>query len=88
MRQDERFNFKLKAGDELIQCTKGFTFNRSISNISPHTPDKVIVLKEYDRFILVEAHFEKNGGKSYRECINKAAYFSGDEWFKKLTEGC
>ena len=79
-------DFGLKPGDDLIQCNKGFTWSCSISNIGPHIPDKVTVIKEYPRFILVEASFKTNGGKSYKEAINKSAFQAGDCYFRKLGE--
>ena len=79
-------DFGLKPGDEIIQCNKGFTWNSSISNMGPHVPDKVVVIKEYPRFILVEAFFTKNGGRSYKEAINKAAYHAGSCYFRELGD--
>lgn len=75
----------LKPGDELI-CKRGFLFNESLSNIGPHTPDKVVVERVYPRFILVRAEFYSNGGKEYRECINKAALIAGDIEFRTAED--
>lgn len=79
-------DYGLKPGDELMQCSKGFTFNQSMHNVPPHAPDKVVVIQEYPRFILVEAHFENNRGKSYKECINKAAHICGEVYFLKMKD--
>lgn len=84
-------DFGLKVGDELIQCDKGFTWNQPYAT-GKHTPKKVTVIKEYPRFILVEAYFGdfynpntmRKEPHSYKESINKAAYFAGDCYFMKL----
>ena len=80
---DAEFDFGLKPGDRL-ECKKGFVFTSSISGIPPHVPDEVVVIKEYPRFILVEASFYRNRGESYRECINKASYINGDVVFRQI----
>lgn len=81
---DAELDLGLEPGDELI-CTRGFLFNEPLSGISPNTPDRVVVEKVYPRFVLVRAEFFNNGGKEYRECINKAAYIAGDIEFKKAN---
>ena len=73
-------------GDILVQCTKGFTWNDT-SDTGIHLPDSVTVIKEYPRFILVEASFKSNGGKTYRECINKAMLIDGSCYFRKWERG-
>lgn len=78
-------DYGLKPGDELIQCSKGFTWNDT-KWTGAHTPDKVIVVKEYPRFVDVIAHFEKNGGKWYHEAINKAAVTAGDCYFLRMPK--
>ena len=83
---DAEYDFGLKEGDELKECTRGFLFNEVCSNVGPHVPSRVTVIKEYPRFILVEAEFYGNYGKSYKECINKAAYIAGAVHFKKVEE--
>lgn len=83
---DAEYDFGLKEGDTLKDCTRGFLFNQCCSNVGPHVPDRVTVIKEYPRFILVQADFYGNRGKSYLECINKAAYIAGDVRFKKVEE--
>lgn len=80
---DAEINLGLKEGDELI-CTKGFVFNESVSGIGPHKPDRVVVVKEYPRFVLIKAEFYNNRGKEYKECINKAALIAGDVEFRKV----
>ena len=77
----------LEPGDALYQCTSGFTWNETISNMTPHVPDKVTVIKEYPRFVLVEAEFFNNGGKKYTECINKGMLIDGSCYFKKWERG-
>jgi len=79
-------DYGLKPGDELIQCSKGFTWTATISTNGPRVPDKVIVVKEYPRFVEVEAHFEKNGGAFYHEAINKAAVQGGDCYFLRMPK--
>lgn len=79
-------NWGLKPGQLLVQCTKGFTWNESISTMGPRVPTEVRVVKEYPRFVVVEANFRGNGGGKYRECINKAAVQAGDCYFKAVRE--
>lgn len=82
---DAELDLGLKEGDELI-CTKGFVFNETISHIGPHKPDRVVVIKEYPRFVLVKAEFYSNRGREYKECINKAALIAGDVEFRKILQ--
>lgn len=81
---DAELDLGLEPGDEIV-CTRGFLFNESLSGISAHTPDRVVVEKVFPRFIVVRAEFYKNRGGEYRECINKAAYIAGDIEFKKAN---
>ena len=86
-------DYGLKPGDELIQC-KGFTFNKTISNMGPRKPKSVTVIKEYPRFILVEAYFgdfynDQYGKKiphKYREAVNKYSILIGDVYFKVFNK--
>jgi hypothetical protein len=82
---DAELDLGLKPGDRLI-CKRGFLFNESLSGISAHVPDRVVVEKVFPRFIVVRAEFYSNGGKEYRECINKAALIAGDVQFKLIEE--
>ena len=79
-------NFGLQPGDILVQCRTGFTWNNT-KWTGAHIPDEVRVIKEYPRFILVEASFKNNYGKSYKECINKGAVLGGYCYFRKWTRG-
>ena len=82
MRNADTMDFKLNPGDLLYRCTKGFTWN-DVQHTGSHTPYEVRVVKEYPKFVEVEASFTDNGGKKYRECINKYAVIAGDCHFKK-----
>ena len=66
-------DFRLEYGDELI-CRKGFSFTKDKTCSYSGDPVEVRVLREYDRFILVEVTFNDDEKRSYRECINKASY--------------
>lgn len=83
---DSEQMYGYEEGDLLVQCTKGFTWN-DVGTSGNHSPDSVTVIKEYPRFILVEAVFKSNGGKSYRECINKGMLIDGSCYFKKWGRG-
>lgn len=82
---DAEFDLGLKPGDRLI-CKRGFLFNESLSGITAHVPDNVIVIKEYPRFVLTKAEFYSNRGKEYLECLNKAALIAGDIEFVVIDD--
>lgn len=82
MRNADTMDFKLNPGDLLYRCVKGFTWNE-VQHTGEHVPLEVRVVKEYPRFVEVEADFSDNGGGKYREAINKAAVIAGACHFKK-----
>lgn len=75
-------DFKVNPGDLVHRCTKGFTWN-DVMATGAHVPYEVRVIKEYPRFVEVEANFEDHHGGRYHECINKLAVIAGDCQFRK-----
>lgn len=83
---------KLHVGDILDNITAGFgsdtspfIWERPLPDLPPKHPKFIKVVEEYDRFYVLEPHFENPLGEetSHRECVLKADLYTGFVTFKR-----
>lgn len=73
--------YDIHAGDRLKVFGDHMIFNCKYNGLPPVEPEDVIVVKEYDRFFLLDVWF--NNGSHHYECMNKSAFYEGNCYYKK-----
>lgn len=74
--------YDLNPGDHLKILGDHMSFNCKYRSFQAVAPIDIVIVKEYDRFFLIEAVF--SSGLHEYECMNKAALYEGNCYYKKI----